>query len=602
MAAKSFASLRSRAIFLVLLTVLPLFALILLSYLNERKQAIREVQRDELVAARNLATIQETLINNTRQLLTTLTQIPQVRQRDRAACNLLFARVLKQCPYYATLVAADLKGWVFAGAPETKEPVNIGDRHFFMIALQTQAFCVGEPVLGRINNRYSINLSCPILDARGRVHGILAAGLDLQWLGSLLAKSDFPPGTAMGLIDNTGKVLFRYPEPLEYIGRMLPDNLIKAMAENDEGVAEGEGLPGDKRLFAFARLPSPWQGLRVVIGLPRDWAFDKANHDLWRNLIWLAVVALVTLAVARFGTNFFILQPVDKLLKVTRRLTHGDLAARSGGPYQAGELGQLSQAFDQMADSLQERDADLKKTAAELQERVQDLAASNKELENFTYSVAHDLRAPLRAIGGFARVLLEDYPDKLDADGQRYLNIIEGEARKMGRLIDDLLALARLRRKEMRITRLDMSVLVQETLNELQAAHPERDLQFEIQTLPSAWGDRAMLHQVFGNLLLNAIKFTRDRETALIQVSGWSEAENEVFCVRDNGVGFDMKYVDKLFGVFERLHPEQDFEGTGVGLAMARRIIERHGGRMWAEGRLGEGAAFYFTLPNREVT
>ncbi|MCL4503224.1 MAG: ATP-binding protein [Deltaproteobacteria bacterium] len=602
MAAKSFASLRSRAIFLVLLTVLPLFALILLSYLNERKQAIREVQRDELVAARNLATIQETLINNTRQLLTTLTQTPQVQQRDRAACNLLFAEVLKQCPYYAALAAADLNGWVFAGAPEIKEPVNFADRHFFMIAVQTQALCVGEPVLGRISNKYSINLSCPILDARGRVNGILTAGLDLEWLGGLLAKSDFPPGTAMGLIDNTGKVLFRYPEPLEYIGRMLPPHLIKVMAVNDEGVAEGEGLPGDKRLFAFARLPSPWQGLRVAIGLPRDWAFDRANRDLRRNLIWLAVVALVTMAAARFGANFFILQPVDKLLKVTRRLTHGDLAARSGGPYQPGELGQLSQAFDQMADSLQERDADLKKTAAVLQERVQDLAASNKELENFTYSVAHDLRAPLRAIGGFARVLLEDYADKLDAGGQRYLNIIEGEARKMGRLIDDLLDLARLGRKEMRIARLDMSALVQETLNELQAAHPERDSQIEIQSLPAAWGDRAMLRQVFENLLLNAIKFTKDRETALIQVSGWSEEENKVFCVRDNGVGFDMKYVDKLFGVFERLHPDQDFEGTGVGLAMAWRIIERHGGRMWAEGRPGEGAAFYFTLPNREVT
>ena len=168
-----------------------------------------------------------------------------------------------------------------------------------------------------------------------------------------------------------------------------------------------------------------------------------------------------------FGGNLFILQPVDKLLEVTRRLTHGDLTARTGAPYQSGELGQLAQAFDQMADSLQERDADLQKTAAELQERVQELArrslelaASNKELENFTYSVAHDLRAPLRAIGGFARVLLEDYPDKLDADGQRYLNIIHQDARKMGQLIDDLLALARLGRKEMRFARFDMSELV----------------------------------------------------------------------------------------------------------------------------------------------
>ena len=201
----------------------------------------------------------------------------------------------------------------------------------------------------------------------------------------------------------------------------------------------------------------------------KNWRFEGLIAELRRHLIWLAVVALVALGAARFGGNLFILQPVDKLLQVTRRLTHGDLTARTGAPYQPGELGQLAQAFDQMADSLQERDADLQKTATELQQRVQELdrrslelAAANKELENFTYSVAHDLRAPLRAIGGFARVLLEDYPGKLDETGERYLNIINQEAFKMGRLIDDLLALARLGRKEMRFAPLDMSELVQD--------------------------------------------------------------------------------------------------------------------------------------------
>jgi light-regulated signal transduction histidine kinase (bacteriophytochrome) len=271
-------------------------------------------------------------------------------------------------------------------------------------------------------------------------------------------------------------------------------------------------------------------------------------------------------------------------------------------------MGQLAQAFDQMADSLQDRDAALQKTATELEQRVQELdrrslelAAANNELKNFTYSVAHDLRAPLRAIGGFARVLLDEYPGKLDKTGERYLNIINQEAFKMGRLIDDLLALARLGRKEMRFAPLDMSELVQEISNELQAAHAERNLQFEIQSLPPVRGDRAMIRQVLENLLLNAIKFTQDRETALIQVSGWAEADEHVYCVLDNGVGFDMRYVNKLFGVFQRLHPEKDFEGTGVGLAMVRRIIERHGGKMWAEGRINEGAAFYFTLPHRAL-
>jgi signal transduction histidine kinase len=599
---KFFASLRSRAILLVLLAILPVLVLNLYSYFDQRERAIREVQRDELVAARNLATVQETLINSTRQLLADLAQDPQVQRRDGAACNLLFAEVLKQCPYYAAVAAADPKGQVFACAPAVQGPVNIGDRLYFRKAIETGGFVVGEPILGRVSKKYSIDFAYPILDAAGRPHGVLIAGLDLHWLGNLLAKSDFPPGTAMGLTDGTGKVLFRYPEPLKYIGKMLPEALIQAMAAGNEGVAAGMGLPGEERLFAFTRLAPPWQELRVAIGLPTEWAIDKVNRDLRRNLIWLAAVALITMAAARFGGNLFILQPVNKLLQVTRRLTHSDLAARTGAPYQPGELGQLAQAFDQMADSLQEWDADLLKTAAELRQRAQELTAANRELENFTYSVAHDLRAPLRAMGGFARILLEDYPDQLDADGQRYLNIIQQEARKMGQLIDDLLALARLGRKALSLARLDLAELAQVVFDELKAAYPERNLQIEIQPLPAGQGDRVMFRQLLGNLLDNAIKFTQDRDPALIQVSGWSAGKENIYCIQDNGVGFDMRYVNKLFEVFQRLHPEEEYAGTGVGLAIVKRIIDRHGGRVWAESRLGEGATICFALPQREET
>jgi two-component system sensor kinase len=216
--------------------------------------------------------------------------------------------------------------------------------------------------------------------------------------------------------------------------------------------------------------------------------------------------------------------------------------------------------------------------------------------------VAHDLRAPLRAIGGFARVLLDEYPGKLDETGERYLNIIYQEAFKMGRLIDDLLALARLGRKEMRYGPIAMTELAQTIFKELKAAHPERNLQIDIQPLPQAYADSPMIRQVLTNLFLNAIKFTRTRETALIKMSGWSEGRDHVYCVRDNGVGFDMRYADKLFGVFQRLHPETEFEGTGTGLAIVKRIIERHGGRIWGESVVNEGAAFYFTLPKKAGT
>jgi signal transduction histidine kinase len=605
----SFTSLRSRAIYLVLLAILPLSALTLYSYVHHRQAAVSEVQRDELVAARNLAAIQENLIGSTRQLLTALGEMSPVQGRDPEGCKALFTALLKQSPHYTVIEAVDPEGRVFAAAPAASGPSNIADQLCFKKAVQTRGFFVGEPVLNRLSGKYSLNMSCPVLDPAGRLQGVVVIGVDLSWLGGLLAKSELPPGTALVLSDSSEKVLFRYPEPQKYIGRMLPEAVIRSLSSGDEGVAEGVGLPGDSRLFAFVRLSPPWQEMLLFIGLPRDLALIEVNRELWKNLTWLLAVGLLAMAAAWYGGGWFIIRPVWKLRSVTARLAEGDLTARAGLDYRVGELGDLAQAFDQMAEALQERDAELVKAAAALQEQVAELnrrslelAAANQELEAFTYSVSHDLRAPLRAIGGFARVLLEDYPDKLDPDGQRYLQVINQNAARMGQLIDDLLTLSRLGRKEMRPVRLDMTALAQEVWAELRTLYPERDLQIEIQELPAAWGDRLMMRQLLTNLLENAIKFTTKRQPAVIRVSGWSEAQEQVYCVRDNGVGFNQKYVHKLFEVFQRLHPEAEYEGTGVGLAIVRRIIERHGGRLWAEGQVDAGAAFYFALPQKNLT
>ena len=230
-------------------------------------------------------------------------------------------------------------------------------------------------------------------------------------------------------------------------------------------------------------------------------------------------------------------------------------------------------------------------------ERTAQLEAANKELEAFSYSISHDLKAPLRAIDGFSQVVLEDYTEKLDDEGRRYLNIIRSNTQKMGQLIDDLLVFSRLGRQELRALSIDMGKLAKAVSEELKLAVPERKLKFTINTLIPAQGDQAMIRQVFVNLLSNAVKFTRPKERTVIEVDGRSEGNENVYTVKDNGVGFDMQYGNKLFGVFQRLHSSEEFEGTGVGLAIVQRIIHRHGGRVWAEGKVGEGATFYFTLP-----
>lgn len=248
-------------------------------------------------------------------------------------------------------------------------------------------------------------------------------------------------------------------------------------------------------------------------------------------------------------------------------------------------------------DAAIQRNKELKHSQEELQALNARLDAANKELESFSYSVSHDLRAPLRHIEGYVAMLGEDARDELSSEAQRYLQVIGDATHQMGELIDDLLAFSRMGRAEMREGRVELDALVQETIGGLEMAVRERDIAWTIPRLPAVVGDRAMLKQVLANLLGNAVKYTRPRNPARIEIgcSGEEDGQVTVF-VRDNGVGFDMQYVDKLFGVFQRLHRADEFEGTGVGLANVRRIIARHGGRVWAQAAPDQGATFYFTL------
>ena len=225
------------------------------------------------------------------------------------------------------------------------------------------------------------------------------------------------------------------------------------------------------------------------------------------------------------------------------------------------------------------------------------LLSANKELESFSYSVSHDLRSPLRAIDGYSQIVEEDYAGKLDEEGRRLLGVIRESSQRMGTLIDDLLGFSQLGRKPMAVVEIDMSALVKEVLLEHQTSGGGRPPQIRVANLPTARGDRTLLKQVWDNLLLNAIKFTSKNDDSIIEVRGNNDGAESIYSVKDNGVGFDMQYYHKLFGVFQRLHSADEFRGTGVGLAIVQRIITRHGGRVWAEGKLNEGAAFFFALP-----
>ena len=248
----------------------------------------------------------------------------------------------------------------------------------------------------------------------------------------------------------------------------------------------------------------------------------------------------------------------------------------------------------QAEEAIRALNADLERRVAE---RTARLAAANEEMEAFTYSVSHDLRAPLRAIDGFSRIVMEEHAEVLGAEGDRLLRIIRTNAQRMDRLITDLLTLSRLTRSEMRATQVDMAVLASAAFDELATPEDRQTFRLSVGALPPAYGDPSLLRQIWNNLLSNAIKYTRPCDNRRIDIGGYEEGMTHVYFVKDSGVGFDMAYADKLFGAFQRLHKAEEFEGTGVGLATVKRIVHRHGGRVWAEGRVNQGATFFFTLP-----
>jgi len=296
-----------------------------------------------------------------------------------------------------------------------------------------------------------------------------------------------------------------------------------------------------------------------------------SNNFILILITILGIIVITTSLVVATGIS----TALNRLTRGAKIIGKGDLEHRVEIKTK-DEIGLLANAFNKM---------------------VFKLAEANKELEAFAYSVSHDLRAPLRAIDGFSKIVAEDYGDKLDEDGQRQLGVIQNSARDMGKLIDDLLAFSRMGRKSLKKSKINMHTLADDVTDSLQLAEKKQRITLNIKELPSALGDRAMLREVLVNLLSNAMKFSRPKDKPAIEISGSIKGSESIYYVKDNGVGFDMKYKEKLFQVFQRLHSADEFEGTGIGLALVQRIVHRHGGRVWAESKVNKGATFYFSLP-----
>lgn len=385
----------------------------------------------------------------------------------------------------------------------------------------------------------------------------------------------------------------RYEEALrksESRTRSILETAIDAITVMDtEGVVQ-EWNPAAERMFGYSRAQVVGQKLADLIIPP----YMRQQHQLGLARYLVDGVApllnqrVETVAMRADGTEF----PVELALTETKN---------NGSSVFTGYISDITER-KRAEQEIQQLNAELEQR---VQKRTQQLESANKELEAFSYSVSHDLRAPLRHINGFVEILRSNADEKLDEESRGFLDTIAESARQMGKLIDDLLAFSRMGRTELRLAPVKLEAVLSEALRELRQESAGRDVRWNIGPLPEVAGDPAMLRQVFINLISNALKYSRTRATTEIEITASDSADEHIIAVRDNGVGFDNAYAHKLFGVFQRLHPAHEFEGTGIGLAIVRRVVARHGGRAWATGAVNQGATFYFSVPKRnnlEVT
>lgn len=486
---------------------------------------------------------------------------------DRQALNAFLARQQRRLPEIFSLRATDAMGIVSHGLgvdPAARQ--DNSDREYFVRQRDNPhaGLVITKPVFTRIDKRWAVPISRSVHLPDGSFGGVVYVNLGLDYLTKTFSIIDVGRRGSVSLRDAEMNVFAVYPLPPD-LGKVIGAKLVvpELQALIQAGREAGtyvtrNTLDGVERNYAVRRVAD--YPLYVVVG--------RATGEYmapWRDQTVKTVLLALLFCFATLTSSWLI---------------YRDIRARK------------------------QAEATVRQLNAELEQRVlqrtAQLEAMNKELEEFSYSMSHDMRTPLRALDGFSKILLEEHDASLDAEGKRLLKVLRDNARRMGRLVDDILRFLSVGRQKMEPGPVDMAELVAEIFAGLQAAHPARKLRLESAALPAAWGDRDMLGEALRNILSNAVKFSPTDGEVLIEVGGSTEKNENVYSVGDHGIGFDMRYVDKLFRVFERVHPTGQYEGSGIGLAIVKRIITRHGGRVWAQGKVGEGATIYFALPNRE--
>jgi signal transduction histidine kinase len=518
-------------------------------------------------------------------------------------------------PQYANLVICNATGSLLHSAAPIPEDLSVEKFQARWVegVVRHGRFTVGKPIKGQITGRWVCVLGYPIQNDSGEIAGVLGMSVDLERFRPSPNPLSLPPNSTIAIVDEDGTVIAGSCESQNWVAKSARGSeVVDYVLSHTEGNVTAREMDGVERIHGFTILPHV--GWHIYVGIPTEFAFAASRANALRaGLVATAVVGFIILLVLLVGA--LINEPILALSRAATIAAEGKLDTQVpvSGPM---EIARVAEEFNRMVAVRHEKELEIKKLNAELENRVhertaelektnaalttrsKELETANKELEAFCYSVSHDLRAPVRTIGGFTKVLIEGYAHQLDQSGREYLDRTGRAVDRMIGLIDDLLELSRISRSKLVCTEVDLSALATAVTGELKASAPERPITFNLQPGLVAHGDAGLLRVLMENLLGNSWKFTRKHDAPRIEFGQAQSRGTTVYFVRDNGAGFDMEYANKLFGAFERLHSPGEYEGHGIGLATVQRIVHRHGGHAWGEGRPGEGAIFYFTLPN----
>jgi signal transduction histidine kinase len=468
--------------------------------------------------------------------------------------------VRQDFPFIDRVFLADPNGTLMVDSPALPRVrgKNFSDRDWYQGVSKNWKPYISDGYKRAAEPQYNVIAAALPISEKEKLVGILVLQVQLNDLLEWSNLVEVGSSAFIYFVDRKGR-LATHPN-IPSVGKLIDYSglsVVQKVLAGESGIEIiFNAIENEERIAAYA--PVPGIGWGVIVQEPQRTAFARRDENLQRLLLRYGLIFLISCALA-----YLILRTVSGLKRAEEKI--------------------------------QTLNRDLEQRATELQ-------MTNKELEGFSYSVSHDLRAPLRHIQGFCELLPKSAGDQLPAKAQRYIKTISASAQRMADLIDDLLTFSRMQRAEMHETRVELKGMVNEVIEISASGANGRQIDWKIASLPAVQGDPAMLRQVFVNLISNAVKYSRPRDPAVIEV-GWAGEENgqHTLFVRDNGVGFDMQYAHKLFGVFQRLHSNSEFEGTGIGLANVQRIIARHGGRVWAEGEPEKGATIYFILKATEM-